>query len=152
MSPPHPLFKKMDEYSEIIRVLQELRLEVEQLKNVHNPRVIPKIPRVPCIGVTGKGTACRNNAQPGHEYCRMHGERTVRPDKPKRVKKEPKPKKIQPEHTHGLGETPTEACPLCDTHGDVMNSLLPDAQFESDENIEDRLRRLLESENSDCIT
>jgi hypothetical protein len=76
----------------------------------------------------------------------MHGERTVRPDKPKRVKKEPKPKKIQPEHTHLLGETPTEACPLCDTHGDVMDPTLPEAKFESDVSIEDRLRILLATE------
>ena len=145
--PPHPLFKKMDEYSEIIRVLQELRLEVEQLKNVHHPpRSIPKIPRVPCIGVTGKGTACRNGAQPGHEYCRMHGDRPAKEVKPKKLKKEPKPKKIQPEHTHLLGETPTEACPLCDTHGDVMDPTLPEAKFESDENIEERLRILLATE------
>ena len=110
-----------------------------------SPRV-PKPPRTPCIGVTGKGTACRNSAQPGHEYCRMHGERPVRPEKPKKVKKEPKPKKIQPEHTHELGETCQGTCPLCDTHGDVMDPTLPESQFESDENIEDRLRKLLETE------
>ncbi len=149
--PPHPRkfknLKKMDEYSEIIRVLQELRLEVEQLKNVHHPpRSIPKIPRVPCIGVTGKGTPCRNGAQVGHEYCRMHGDRPAKEVKPKKLKKEPKPKKIQPEHTHLLGETPTEACPLCDTHGDVMDPTLPEAKFESDVSIEDRLRILLATE------
>ena len=95
----------MQDYTEILAVLQELRREVEQLKSVHRPRPA-KVPKVPCKGVTGKGTACRNSAQPGHEYCRMHGERPPKPEKPKRAKKEPKPKKIQPEHTHGIGEVP----------------------------------------------
>ena len=156
---PPPKFRRtpqkpnqnMQEYTEILAVLQELRKEVEQLKSVHRPRV-SKPPRIPCKGVTGKGTPCRNSSQPGHEYCRMHGERAVRPDKPKRVKKDPKPKKIQPEHTHEIGEAPTESCPLCDTHGDVMNPHLPESSFEGDEDIEDRLRRLLETENLDCIT
>ena len=92
---------------EILQELRALREEVGGLKDQLGvgPRVprVPKPPRTPCIGVTGKGTACRNSAQPGHEYCRMHGERPVRLEKPKKVKKEPKPKKIQPEHTHLLG-------------------------------------------------
>jgi hypothetical protein len=76
----------------------------------------------------------------------MHGDRPAKEVKPKKLKKEPKPKKIQPEHTHLLGETPMEACPLCDTHGDVMDPTLPEAKFESDENIEERLRILLATE------
>ena len=137
---------------EILTELRAMRVELEALKGLHvgggGVRVVrvPKIPRVPCIGVTGKGTACRNGAQPGHEYCRMHGDRPAKEVKPKKLKKEPKPKKIQPEHTHLLGETPTEACPLCDTHGDVMDPTLPEAKFESDENIEERLRILLATE------
>ena len=139
----------MDEILQELRALREevmdLRGQIQGPGRSGVPRA-PKPPRTPCIGVTGKGTACRNSAQPGHEYCRMHGDRPVRPEKPKKVKKEPKPKKIQPEHTHELGEIcPT--CPLCDTHGDVMDPTLPESQFESDENIEDRLRKLLESED-----
>jgi len=92
---------------EILQELRALREEVGGLKEQLGvgPKVprVPKPPRTPCIGVTGKGTACRNSAQPGHDYCRMHGDRPVRPEKPKKVKKEPKPKKIQPEHTHELG-------------------------------------------------
>ena len=97
---------------EILQELRALREEVGGLKDqlgvgARVPRV-PKPPRTPCIGVTGKGTACRNSAQPGHEYCRMHGERPVRPEKPKKEKKEPKPKKIQPEHTHTNWERPVQ--------------------------------------------
>tara|TARA_Y100000389_G_scaffold44074_1_gene38790 strand:+ start:194 stop:739 length:546 start_codon:yes stop_codon:yes gene_type:complete len=145
-SPPF-LFKNLP-MDEILQELRALRDEVMDLKGQLGgvSRASPKPPRVPCIGMTGKGTPCRNSAQPGHEYCRMHGDRPARPVKPVRVKKEAKPKKVQPEHTHEIGETPTEPCPLCDTHGDVMDSSLPDSCFESDESIEERLRRLLESE------
>ena len=73
----------------------------------------------------------------------MHGERPPKPEKPRRAKKEPKPKKIQPEHTHGIGEVPEGVCPLCETHGDVMDPTLPEATFEGDGDIEERLRRLL---------
>ncbi len=138
---------------EILAELRALRDEIGVLRgevNLGGPRVpkIPKVARVPCTGMTGKGTPCRNSAQPGHEYCRMHGDRPVKEVKPKRVKKEAKPKKIQPEHTHLLGEPAPfgTACPLCDTHGDVMDPTLPDSEFESDENIEERLRVLLATE------
>jgi len=46
--------------------------------------------------------------------------------KPKKVVK---PKKIQPEHTHGVGEEPIEPCPLCATHGDVWNPGLTECRF-----------------------
>ena len=143
-----PFSRTMDE---ILAELRALRDEVMDLKGQLGgvSRASPKPPRVPCIGMTGKGTPCRNSAQPGNEYCRMHGDRPARPVKPVRAKKEAKPKKVQPEHTHELGETPTDPCPLCDTHGDVMDSALPDSCFESDESIEERLRRLLESEMED---
>ena len=135
---------------EILTELRALRVEMEALKGIQlgGPRVVrvPKVARVPCTGVTGKGTPCRNSAQPGHEHCRMHGDRPPKEVKPKRVKKEAKPKKIQPEHTHLLGEVPMEPCPLCDTHGDVMDPTLPESEFESDENIEERLRVLLATE------
>ena len=40
-----------------------------------------------------------------------------------------KPKKIQPEHTHGVGEESIEPCPLCATHGDVWNPGLTECRF-----------------------
>jgi hypothetical protein len=61
-------------------------------------------------------------------------------------KKEPKPKKIQPEHNHGIGEEPTEPCALCETHGDVMDPTLPDADFEGVDDVTERLRELLSRE------
>jgi len=49
-----------------------------------------------------------------------------------------------------LGEIPENPCPLCETHGDVMDPTLTDATFEGDD-ITERLRRLLESENNVCV-
>jgi len=78
----------------------------------------------------------------------MHsGTRVVveKKEKKKREKKEVKPKKIQPEHTHGIGEIPSEPCELCLMHGDVLDPELPNSGFEGDD-ITDRLRKLIESE------
>ncbi len=77
---------------EILTELRAMRVELEALKDLQvggGGKVVrvPKIPRVPCIGVTGKGTPCRNGAQPGHEYCRMHGDRPAKEVKPKKLKK-----------------------------------------------------------------
>jgi len=80
----------------------------------------------------------------------MHAEsklRVEKKEKKKREKKEVKPKKIQPEHTHEIGEVPIEPCPLCHTHGDVLDPTLTDATFEGDD-ITDRLRKLIESEET----
>jgi|SRR6056300_303528 hypothetical protein len=130
--------------TEILSTLQNLRKEIASLKGEEKPRVI-------CEGVTGKGIPCRNRACPESKFCKMHAEskqHTEKKEKKKREKKEVKPKKIQPEHTHEIGEVPSEPCPLCMTHGDVLDSDLPNATFEGDD-ITDRLRALLaeESEN-----
>ena len=82
----------------------------------------------PCQGVTGKGTPCRNGALPGAPYCRMHSREPKAPKAP-RIRKEPKPKKIIPEHVHPIGES-HPLCPLCQTHGDCMDPTLPNHHFE----------------------
>ena len=118
----------MADLTQILEELRAMRRELEGLR-------LPSCPEeVKCQGVTGKGGPCRNRAVGGTGYCRMHGEREAKPPKaPKAPKKPKKPKKIQPEHTHGVGETPTEACPLCDTHGDVWDPELPGCRFIGDE-------------------
>ena len=121
---------------EILQELRALRQEVEALRNG------PRTRKSPCQGVTGKGTPCRNGALPGGCHCRMHS-REPKEVKAPRVKKEPKPKKIQPEHTHGIGEIPEGPCPLCETHGDVMDPTLPNSDFEGGDDLTERLRELL---------
>ena len=107
---------------QILEELRELREIVASLQP--SPPLTTK-----CEGLTGKGTQCRNRASPDSCYCRMHGERSPRPPKPVRVKKVAKPKKIQPEHNHGVGEEPRESCELCATHGDVWNPGLTECKF-----------------------
>jgi len=133
---------KMNEITltEILSALQSLRQEIASLKGEEKTQVI-------CEGITGKGTPCRNKATPGSKCCKMH-ENTKpvaeKKERKKREKKEVKPKKIQPEHTHAIGEIPSEPCELCLMHGDVLDPMLPNNDFEGDV-ITDRLRKLLES-------
>jgi hypothetical protein len=128
---------------ELREELNKLREEVAELRLLHKPPT--KHRKEPCQGVTGKGTPCRNGALPGMTCCRMHS-REPKPAKEPKVKKEPKPKKIQPEHTHGIGEESIEPCPLCETHGDVIDPGLPDSGFEGADDLTERLRLLLQSE------
>jgi hypothetical protein len=130
---------------ELREQIAQLREEVAELRLLHAAKPSQK-KKDPCQGVTGKGTPCRNGALPGTCYCRMHS-REPKEAKQPRQKKEPKPKKIQPEHTHGIGEEPTEPCPLCETHGDCMDPTLPDAGFEGTvDDVTERLRALLQNE------
>lgn len=108
---------------QILEEIRELRRIVQSLQPSLPPQSI-------CEGVTGKGTRCRNRASPGSCYCRMHtGERKggeAASRAPKKVQKtQKKVKKVQPEHTHDGG-----VCMLCETHGDVWDATLVDAEFE----------------------
>ncbi len=128
--------------TEILSTLQSLRQEIAALKGEEKTKVI-------CEGVTGKGIPCRNKAVLGCKFCKMHSNTkpvAEKKEKKKREKKEVKPKKSQPEHTHAIGEIPTEPCPLCLTNGDVLDPELPNSNFEGDD-ITARLRILLESES-----
>ena len=112
--------------TDLTQILEELRSLREIIATLQ-----PSIPETQvCEGVTGKGTQCRNRASPDSCYCRMHGERVARPPKVARVAKvAKKPKKVQPEHTHGIGEEASEPCPLCVTHGDVWDPGLTECGF-----------------------
>lgn len=115
------------ELSTILEELRALRLEVVALQ-----RQAPKnVQKTKCQGVTGKGTPCCNGAVFGTDFCKMHTGMIDKPQKVPRVPRTPKPKKIQPEHTHGIGEDPGE-CELCQTHGDVIDPELPYIEFDGD--------------------
>ena len=129
---------------ELRKELNKLREEVAELRALHAAKGVQK--KDPCQGVTGKGTPCRNGALPGGCFCRMHS-REPKEAKAPRQKKEPKPKKIQPEHNHAIGEVPSVPCALCETHGDVMDPGLPDAGFEEVDDVTERLRELLSRED-----
>jgi len=118
-----PFSRRMDA---ILAELRALRAIITGLHPCSDPTPL-------CEGVTGKGTPCRNRAVPCTGYCRMHGERPPKEVKPVRVKKAKKPKKIQPEHTHGIDEVGL-GCPLCDTHGNVWDPGLTECCFVGDDN------------------
>jgi hypothetical protein len=105
----------------LVAEVASLRAQLQQLQTTR---------KQPCQGVTGKGTPCRNGALVGTPYCRMHSREPKAPKAP-RTRKEPKPKKIVPEHSHPIGET-DPMCPLCQTHGDCMDPTLPDHTFEGE--------------------
>jgi hypothetical protein len=125
----------MSTLEQLAAEVAELRLQLQQLQNQK---------KQPCQGVTGKGTPCRNGALPGTQHCRMHSREPKAP-KVARTKKEPKPKKTIPEHTHPI-DSPDPTCPLCQTHGDCMDPSLPDHDFDGPDDITDRLRELLSKE------
>ena len=123
-------------------LLAEVSLLRQEVADLRQGQTSAK--KQPCQGVTGKGTPCRNGALPGTCHCRMHS-REPKEAKVPRPKKDPKPKKIQPEHTHSIGEV-DPSCPLCQTHGDCMDPTLPDHDFEGPDDITERLRELLSRE------
>ena len=107
---------------EILLEIRELRQIVQSLQPTESQTI--------CEGVTGKGTQCRNRASPDSCYCRMHMGTTRRePKTPKVPKTQKKLKKVQPEHTHEEGGG---VCMLCETHGDVWDETLVDAEFEGE--------------------
>ena len=138
-----PISYRMEDLREELNKLREEVAELRLLHVANTTRAQKK--KDPCQGVTGKGTPCRNGALPGTCHCRMHSREPKEVREP-RHKKEPKPKKTIPEHTHPIGETPNEPCPLRETHGDCMDPTLPDAGFEGVDDVTERLRALLQSE------
>jgi len=119
----------------LVAEVASLRAQLQQLQSTR---------KSPCQGVTGKGTACRNGALVGTPYCRMHS-REPKVPKVVRPRKDPKPKKIVPEHSHPIGEHDS-LCVLCESHGDCMDASLPDHDFEGPPDISERLRELLSRE------
>ena len=111
--------------------MEAILLEIRELREIIQSLQPSQPPESPCQGVTGKGTQCRNRASPDSCYCRMHsGERRgrVAPKAQKVAKVAKKVKKVQPEHTCGGGSL----CMLCETHGDVWDPTLVDAEFEGE--------------------
>ena len=112
--------------------MEAILLEIRELRQiVQSLCPVPPPSQTICEGVTGKGTQCRNRASPDSCYCRMHsGERRgrVAPKVQKVAKVAKKMKKVQPEHTCEGGGM----CMLCETHGDVWDPTLVDAEFEGE--------------------
>ena len=123
-------------------------------KDPNAPPKPPKVPmeeRVPCVGLTGKKTPCKNKCLPGSDKCHLHA--TVlpsgepKPPKAPRVPKAVKVGKEQPKHNHEPLVAPDVPCQLCDSHGDATNPSLPTVQFESNQDgmtLQERLRMIIQ--------
>ena len=79
-----------------------------------------------CTAQTSKKEPCKFGALKGEVFCKRHLKQQTeeKQEVPKPVKPEPKKPaaKVEPVHTHPAGEPATEACDLCETHGDVLES------------------------------
>jgi hypothetical protein len=115
------------------------------------PAKVPMEERVPCVGLTGKKTPCKNKCLQGLDKCHLHA--TVLPGgepKPPRAPKVPKAAKVgkeQPKHNHEPLVAPDVPCQLCDSHGDATNPSLPTVQFESNQDgmtLQERLRMIIQ--------
>jgi len=116
--------------------------------------VAPKEPKKICTGLTSKGTPCTFAAAEGHELCGIHlrklegGSKTEKlPKEPKAPKKEKKKPKGIPAHNHTLEEENTDDCDLCSTHGNVVQPLMTEKEFEAvtadGEDIRSKLKALI---------
>jgi cell division protein FtsN len=154
------LSKISEDYSlpldELVSKYQSSSVSLKTKKKRSAPK--DDVPRVPCVGMTGKGTACKNKCQAGSDKCHLHGVEV--PNKEPRVPKVPKSKskskskaakKVQPEHNHppGSQSSDEQQCQLCETHGNVVIPKLP--QFES-KSLQDRLAEILKSETQETET
>ena len=110
--------------------MEQILEEIRELREIIRSLQPSQPPESLCQGVTGKGTQCRNRASPDSCYCRMHSGITKRAPKVQKAPKTTKKvKKVQPEHTCGEGGG---MCMLCETHGDVWDATLVDAEFEGE--------------------
>lgn len=125
--------------------------------------VAPKEPKKICTGLTSKGTPCTFAAAEGHELCGIHlrklegGSKTEKlpnePKEPKAPKKEKKKPKGVPAHNHTLEEENTDDCDLCSTHGNVVQPLLTEKEFEAvtadGEDIRSKLKALIAEQDDE---
>jgi hypothetical protein len=102
---------------------------------------------VMCEGLTAKGTACKNKAKPDECLCHIHLKKKAKDEsgEPPAARKPKKAKKVEPVHTHLVGEEPESEtpCAVCESHGDVAVAEDDEAAFEVDDDIKSRLAAIL---------
>ena len=150
------LHEKMDLVVETNTYLREKIESLETLKPVSKKsNKVSKEPKIECSIITAKGNKYTKPCIQGETCCTLHMKmrdkksNTEQPVKKRTVLK--KKKKDVPVHNHKPGETPTDTCELCETHGDIFDPDMPDTEFEESQcedepSIEDKLRKMLEEE------
>jgi hypothetical protein len=152
------LREKMEMVHELVNTNKVLIEKIETLEKpkpiTKKPSKVPKEPKVVCSMTTAKGNQCTKPCIQGETCCTLHMKmRDKKSNTEQPVKKRPvlkKKKKEVPVHNHKPGETPTETCELCETHGDIFDPDMPETEFEesqdNDMSIEEKLRKMLEEE------
>lgn len=137
----------------------------EEIKTKRRVSSTPKVNKEKCVCKTLKGTPCKNSCLDGKTVCAKHDKpafiqqtqeqpstSTAPPQQKKTRTKKPVVKKVTPTHNHPVDQPPPEGtvCQLCETHGDIFDPDMPDADFEdvpvNGQSLEERLRIMLESE------
>jgi hypothetical protein len=150
------LREKMDSVIETNTLLREKIETLEKPKSKKTMVPVTKEPKVVCSMMTAKGNQCTKPCIQGETCCTLHMKmRDKKSNVEQTVKKRPvlkKKKKDVPVHNHKPGETPTETCELCETHGDIFDPDMPDTEFEesqdNDMSIEEKLRKMLDEEEN----
>ena len=148
------LREKMDSVIETNTLLREKIETMEKPKPKKTVVPVTKEPKLVCSMMTAKGNQCTKPCIQGETCCTLHMKmRDKKANTEQTVKKRPvlkKKKKDVPVHNHKPGETPTETCELCETHGDIFDPDMPDTEFEesqdNDMSIEEKLRKMLDEE------
>ena len=98
--------------------------------------------KVMCTGLTAKGTACKNKAREGECLCHIHLRKAQKGDEAPKPRKK-KTQKVEPLHNHPVEVEPEEPCDVCEQVGDVADDT-DEPQFEVDDDVQARLRAILE--------
>ena len=153
------LREKMEMVHELVNTNKVLLEKIETLEKPKTKKTmvpVTKEPKVVCSMTTAKGNQCTKPCIQGETCCTLHMKmRDKKSNTEQTVKKRPvlkKKKKDVPVHNHKPGETPTETCELCETHGDIFDPDMPDTEFEesqdNDMSIEEKLRKMLDEEEN----
>ena len=173
--------KEHKDQLDIIRVstiaTENMVMDIHRVKKPKVSKPVNVEPRVRCKCLTKKGDQCKKYCIPDHDTCKQHANMEVsskpvpkdEPETPiptptptpttqpvvivKKRRKTPKPVKVKPPlHNHEPGETPTEPCELCISHGDILDPEMPDHEYKClDVNglsLEERLRIVVENEEN----
>lgn len=171
--------KEYKDQLDIIRVstiaTENMVMDMHRVKKPKVSKPVNVEPRVQCKCLTKKGDQCKKYCIPEHDTCKQHANMEVsskpvpkdEPETPtptptpttqpvvivKKRRKTPKPVKVKPPlHNHEPGETPTEPCELCISHGDILDPEMPDHEYKClDVNglsLEERLRIVVENEEN----
>ena len=86
---------------------------------------VVRVPKKVCSGLNMRGNPCKRKCVEGETWCERHD-----PSLPVKEKKgKSKAKKVVPMHNHKVGEEALVPCELCETHGDMFDEAVTEAEM-----------------------